>query len=247
MSPASRHTSIRSIRRSVRRSALKEYVGGSLWVLPSVAALLPLAVGYGISQIEVPPGSPLNWLAFQGTADDARALLITVSSTVVTVIALVLGLTVVALQLSSTQFSPRLLHNFLRDRGTQVALSTFIATFVYSAAGLPWAWRLVPGRRSIRGSLSVAPSPYSSSVWPWWSTLPITWPTRSKSTPSIAELGATPAVRLPPMTRQTSPRSLQMFQSGRCRCLLAASAVREGGRGAASRFASPGGNGPGSC
>jgi uncharacterized membrane protein len=136
MSPASRHTSIRSIRRSVRRSALKEYVGGSLWVLPSVAALLPLAVGYGISQIEVPPGSPLNWLAFQGTADDARALLITVSSTVVTVIALVLGLTVVALQLSSTQFSPRLLRNFLRDRGTQVALSTFIATFVYSAAGL---------------------------------------------------------------------------------------------------------------
>lgn len=121
MSPASRHTSVRSIRRSVRRSALKEYVGGSLWVLPSVAALLALAVGYGISQIEVPPSSPLNWLAFQGTADDARALLITVSSTVVTVIALVLGLTVVALQLSSTQFSPRLLRNFLRDRGTQVA------------------------------------------------------------------------------------------------------------------------------
>ena len=54
----------------------------------------------------------------------------------VTVIALVLGLTVVALQLSSTQFSPRLLRNFLRDRATQVVLSAFIATFVYSAAGL---------------------------------------------------------------------------------------------------------------
>lgn len=48
----------------------------------------------------------------------------------------VLGLTVVALQLSSTQFSPRLLRNFLRDRGTQIVLSGFIATFVYSAAGL---------------------------------------------------------------------------------------------------------------
>lgn len=119
MSPASRHASVRSIRRSVRRSALKEYVGGALWVLPSLAALLALALGYGMSQIEVAPGSPLNRLAFQGTAD-ARELLITVSSTVVTVIALVLGLTVVALQLSSTQFSPRLLRNFLRDRGTQV-------------------------------------------------------------------------------------------------------------------------------
>jgi uncharacterized membrane protein len=59
-----------------------------------------------------------------------------VAGTVVTVIALVLGLTVVALQLSSTQFSPRLLRNFLRDRANQLVLSIFVATFVYSAAGL---------------------------------------------------------------------------------------------------------------
>jgi hypothetical protein len=78
-----------------------------------VAALVALAAGYGISRIDVRPDSRLGWLAFQGTADDARALLITISSTVVTLIALVLGLTVVALQLSSTQFSPRLLGNFM--------------------------------------------------------------------------------------------------------------------------------------
>jgi uncharacterized membrane protein len=95
-----------------------------------------LVVGFSISLVRVRPGSLLDRLAFQGTADDARTLLITVSSTVVTVIALVLGLTVVALQLSSTQFSPRLLRNFLRDRATQVVLSVFLGTFVYSAAGL---------------------------------------------------------------------------------------------------------------
>ena len=54
----------------------------------------------------------------------------------ITVIALVLGLAVVALQLSSTQFSPRLLRNFLRDRPNQIVLSAFVATFVYTAAGL---------------------------------------------------------------------------------------------------------------
>ena len=48
----------------------------------------------------------------------------------ITVIALVLGLTVVALQLSSTQFSPRLLRNFLRDRANKLVLSVFVATFV---------------------------------------------------------------------------------------------------------------------
>jgi uncharacterized membrane protein len=137
MRPGSSNQSfVRGIRRSVGRQAFKEYVGGALWVMPSIAALIALAAGYGLSQIDVPPGSRLDWLAFQGTADDARALLISISSTVVTVIALVLGLTVVALQLSSTQFSPRLLRNFLRDRPTQVVLSGFLATFVYSAGGL---------------------------------------------------------------------------------------------------------------
>src|SRR6185437_9217614 len=95
-----------------------------------------LGLGSGLSQISVGPDSAWGWLAFQGTAYDARSLLSNVTATLVTVIALVLGLTVVALQLSSTQFSPRLLRNFLRDRPNQAVLSVFVATFVYSAAGL---------------------------------------------------------------------------------------------------------------
>ncbi len=126
----------RHVRRSVAWHRFREYVNGALWVLPTAAALVALAAGYVMSQVTHDPDSLIDRLAFQGTGDDARALLITVSSTVVTVIALVLGLTVVALQLSSTQFSPRLLRNFLRDRSTQVVLSAFTATFVYSAAGL---------------------------------------------------------------------------------------------------------------
>ena len=131
-----RVAALRQARRAARRESIREYAGGALWVLPTVAAVLAVVVGYAISHLEVAPGSFLNRLAFQGTADDARNLLIAVTTTVVTVIALVLGLTVVALQLSSTQFSPRVLRNFLRDRATQVVLSVFIATFVYSAAGL---------------------------------------------------------------------------------------------------------------
>src|SRR6476660_2169669 len=120
----------------VNRGAVREYVNGSLWVWPGISGMTALLVGFAVSEIDVAPGSPLAPLAFQGTADDARALLTIIAGTVVTVIALVLGLTVVALQLSSTQFSPRLLRNFLRDRPNQVVLSVFVATFVYSAAGL---------------------------------------------------------------------------------------------------------------
>ena len=82
------------VARRVRRSVAwhrKEYVNGALWVLPTAAALLALAAGYVMSPGLARPDSLVDRLAFQGTGDDARALLITVSSTVVTVIALVGG------------------------------------------------------------------------------------------------------------------------------------------------------------
>jgi uncharacterized membrane protein len=118
---------------TVGRDVLREYVRGSLWVLPTLSVLAALAAGAVLSSISVGAHSPL---AFPGTPDDARTLLFGITGTMVTVIALLLGLAVVALQLSSTQFSPRLLRNFLRDRPNQVVLSAFVATFAYSAAGL---------------------------------------------------------------------------------------------------------------
>jgi uncharacterized membrane protein len=117
----------------VGRGVLREYVRGSLWVLPTLSVLVALAAGALLSSVSIGSRSPL---AFPGTADDARTLLFGITGTVITIIALLLGLTVVALQLSSTQFSPRLLRNFLRDRPNQVVLSAFVATFAYSAAGL---------------------------------------------------------------------------------------------------------------
>src|SRR6478752_7510712 len=117
----------------MRRDAWREYSRGTLWLMPLVSVMLSIALGAVFARIDVGRES---LLAFQGTADDARTLLIGITSTMVTVIALLLGLAVVALQLSSTQFSPRLLRNFLRDRPNQVVLSAFVATFAYSAAGL---------------------------------------------------------------------------------------------------------------
>ena len=120
----------------MRREAAVEHLRGALWVMPTVAVGLALIAGSVLSSITIDPASSLAPLVFQGTADDARNLLIGIASTMVTVIALVLGLTVVALQLASTQFSPRLLRTFLRDLVNQLTLSSFVATFAYSTAGL---------------------------------------------------------------------------------------------------------------
>jgi uncharacterized membrane protein len=120
----------------MRRRAIWEYLRGALWALPTLAVAVALIAGSVLSAINVDVHSRFSKLIFQGTADDARTLLIGIASTLVTVIALVLGLTVVALQLASTQFSPRLLRNFLRDGVNQITLSVFVATFAYSSAGL---------------------------------------------------------------------------------------------------------------
>jgi uncharacterized membrane protein len=120
----------------MRRRAIWEYLRGALWALPTLAVGVALVAGSVLSAINVNVHSRFSKLIFQGTADDARTLLIGIASTLVTVIALVLGLTVVALQLASTQFSPRLLRNFLRDGVNQITLSVFVATFAYSSAGL---------------------------------------------------------------------------------------------------------------
>jgi uncharacterized membrane protein len=72
-----------------------------------------------------------SWMVF-GTADAARQILTTLAAAVITMVGVVFSITIVTLTLASTQFGPRMLRNFIRDRGTQFTLGTFVATFVYS-------------------------------------------------------------------------------------------------------------------
>ena len=60
---------------------------------------------------------------------------------------LVFSITIVVLQLTSSQFSPRVLHMFLHDRFNQFALGVFVATFVYGLVVL----------RAVRGTAQVDP------------------------------------------------------------------------------------------
>ena len=61
---------------SRRREEVGEYVRGSLWVLPGIAALAALVAGSVLSLVPVPRDGLLYKLVFQGTPDDARTLLI---------------------------------------------------------------------------------------------------------------------------------------------------------------------------
>lgn len=119
-----------------RRERFREWVDASLWVIPFVAGAFGILLFAVIVQVRPEPGSFLAQVEFAGTGSQARDLLVAITGTVVTTIAIVLGLSVVALTTASAQFSPRLLRNFLRDRVNRVVLSVFMTTFTFSASGL---------------------------------------------------------------------------------------------------------------
>ena len=70
------------------------------------------------------------WLFGLGTAG-ARTLLATIAGSMITIAATVFSITIVALSLAAGQLGPRLLRTFMRDRGTQLSLGMFIATFAF--------------------------------------------------------------------------------------------------------------------
>ncbi len=120
----------------VWREKTTDFHRATLWFLPALGVIGALALGSFLTQIEIDEGSFLGDFVFRGNVGEARELLTVIAGTMITVTGLVFVLTVVALQIASTQFSPRLLRTFMRDRGTQIVLSTFVATFAYSLAGL---------------------------------------------------------------------------------------------------------------
>ncbi|MEO7234469.1 MAG: DUF2254 domain-containing protein, partial [Lapillicoccus sp.] len=71
-------------------------------------------------------------LVFAGDAGAARTVLDAVAGSLITVTSLTFSLTVVTLQLASSQFSPRLLRTFTSDVFVQATLGIFLATFTYS-------------------------------------------------------------------------------------------------------------------
>jgi len=76
-------------------------------------------------------GTPNWWWVYTDGTDGARSLLSSVAGSMVSVVATAFSITIVALQLASSNFGLRLLQNFMQDTGNQIAIGTFIATFIY--------------------------------------------------------------------------------------------------------------------
>jgi uncharacterized membrane protein len=109
-------------------------IRASYWFIPSIMALLAILLGALMIWVDVRLGSDwikgLSWYQ-QIRADGAREVLSTIAGSMVTVAGVVFSITIVALSFASSQYGPRVLTNFMSDRGNTVTLGTFIATFLY--------------------------------------------------------------------------------------------------------------------
>lgn len=109
-------------------------VWNSYWFLPAlftlaaiVAASLSLRLSVlfdsqlldviGIWSVVEPPG--------------ARAILATIAGSMITVAGVTFSVATLAVSHATANFGPRLFASFLKDRGSQVTLGTFVATFVF--------------------------------------------------------------------------------------------------------------------
>lgn len=110
----------------------------SLFVVPALimAGGLVLALVTGWIDRTIGADRPVP-LTLGMSANAATWLLSTVAGAMITTVGVVFSLTVVSLQLASSQFSPRVMRSFVRDRLSQAVIGFLVATFVYCVLTLP--------------------------------------------------------------------------------------------------------------
>ncbi|MDQ3424247.1 MAG: DUF2254 domain-containing protein [Actinomycetota bacterium] len=122
-------------------------VGSSFWFIPAVCATAAVVLAVVLVRIDDATDGDALPVLFPGGPSGARALLGSITASMISFTGLVFSITIVVLQLTSSQFSPRILRSFLQDRASQAALGVFVATFVYAMTVL----------RSVRGESTDAP------------------------------------------------------------------------------------------
>jgi len=125
------------------RAIAYELRGGFL-IRPFVIALALGVIGAALSSTEeqIPAlGAWVPAILFPSRQDPQTAQLIlsAIATSIMTVVSIVFAILLMTLTLASTQFSPRILVSFVRDRATQWTLGVLLGTFAYCIAVLPAA------------------------------------------------------------------------------------------------------------
>ncbi len=111
---------------------LRNVLQSAFWLLPALCVTASIGLAIGLITLDSYLPAAHGVLLYPGPPSGARSFLSSIVQAMISFTALVFSITIVVLQLTSGQFSPRVLRMFLRDRTSQLALGLFIATFVYA-------------------------------------------------------------------------------------------------------------------
>ncbi len=104
----------------------------SLFALPALVLLAGIVLAEVTAFLDGVVGVDTSLpLTVEMNSNAATWLLSTVAGATITTAGVVFSLTVVSLQLASSQFSPRVMRSFIRDRFSQLVIGSLVATFVF--------------------------------------------------------------------------------------------------------------------
>ena len=106
----------------------------SLWFVPGVMVFVSFLMAGGLIEFDANTswnGTKNYPLLFGGGAEGSRAMLTAIAGSMLTVAALVFSLTLSTITQVSSQYSPRVLRNFMGDRVNQLVMGYFVAVFTY--------------------------------------------------------------------------------------------------------------------
>ena len=110
-------------------------INASYWFYPAIFSILAFFLALGTIALDRSVASDFltsnQWL-IPARPSGASNMLQVIAGSTIGVAATVFSITIVAVSYASGTYGPRLLSNFMENKGNQLSLATFIGTFVYT-------------------------------------------------------------------------------------------------------------------
>ena len=121
---------------NARIKKLLGQLNDAFWLMPAAMVVSGIVAAVALVRIDRSDIVP-QWLLhsawlYDGGGTGARTLLGAVATSTIGVAGTVFSITIAALSLAAGQMGPRLLRNFVHDRGNQFTLGAFLGTFSYA-------------------------------------------------------------------------------------------------------------------
>lgn len=135
-----------------RLRRISDRISDSLFYVPLFGILVAVLLAVATSWIDTNFRDTIDGipLLLRTTVDSARAILTTAAAATITVAGIVISITVVAVQLASSQFSPRVVPTVFGTRFQQTVIGIVIGSFTYTLLVLSRI-RIDPGPEAVVG------------------------------------------------------------------------------------------------